>query len=259
MKSRSNALRLAERGVPVFPCREDKAPLIGPDTDEHGEKIPRTGGFYQATTDHQQVREWWSQWPDALIGVPTGPKFVVLDLDLQHSEARQWYDDNRARLPLTRQHITRRGGRHLLFRPHEAIRCTAGKIHAKVDTRGQVGFIIWWPSTGLEVQHAKVLAPVPDWILKSFVQPEYVAQPIAVPATPEVAARQVEGIVRTIAAAPEGQRNHITFWGGCRLAEMTKAGLLERSTAIALAVEAAAHSGLSRFEAQRTLESAFQG
>ena len=258
MKSSSEALRLAARGVAVFPCRPDKAPLIGPDKDEFGEKIPKTGGFYQATADHQQVEEWWKQWPNALIGVPAGLKFVVLDLDLQHTEAQLWLDENRARLPLTRKHATRSGGRHLLFKPHNTVRCTAGKIHPHVDTRGHGGFIIWWPACGLEVLHANVLAPVPDWILKTLSKPECAPQPITLPPTPEIAARQVEGIVRTIAGAPEGQRNAVTFWGGCRLAEMTKAGLIGRNTAIAVAVEAAARSGLPRWEAQRTIESAFQ-
>ena len=87
------ALDLARR-LPVFPCKvADKTPYT-------------THGFLDATTDPTRIRCWWSHWPDALIGVPTGIKFVVVDVDLQHSEAQHWYA--RANLPLTRKHETRR-------------------------------------------------------------------------------------------------------------------------------------------------------
>jgi hypothetical protein len=76
--------------------------------------------------------------------------------------------------------------------------------------------------------------------------------------TTQTAARQLTGLIRTIAEAPHGQRNHLVFWSGCRLAEMVAAGLLSRATAIGLAIEAASRAGLSRIEAQRTLESAFE-
>ena len=93
----TTALRLASRGHSVFPCiPETKAPLIA-------------GGFKNATTDAKIIKNWWHQRQDALIGVPTGHKFVVIDADLQHSEAVQWY--GRANLPLTRTHATRSGGR----------------------------------------------------------------------------------------------------------------------------------------------------
>jgi Bifunctional DNA primase/polymerase, N-terminal len=41
------ALKLARRGVPVFPCRADKVPLV---------KLG--SGFKDATTDPDLIREW---------------------------------------------------------------------------------------------------------------------------------------------------------------------------------------------------------
>ena len=64
------ALGYAARGWPVFPCADNKRPLV-PGESSLGAK---DGGLYLATTDEAQIRAWWKRWPRALIGVPTGPK-----------------------------------------------------------------------------------------------------------------------------------------------------------------------------------------
>jgi hypothetical protein len=84
------AVELAEHGLPVFPCvnqprgPEDKRPLTA-------------HGFKDASCDPDLVRKWWARWPDALVGVPTGIRFVVIDIDLKHDDAQQWYDQHRSR------------------------------------------------------------------------------------------------------------------------------------------------------------------
>jgi hypothetical protein len=79
------ALDYARRGIPVFPCkRATKAPLT-------------RRGFNDATTDKQKIREWWGQWPHAMIGIATGRTsgIDVLDLDLKPDE----YIDGRQEMP----------------------------------------------------------------------------------------------------------------------------------------------------------------
>jgi hypothetical protein len=239
------ALALAQQNLLVFPC-------VNAPTNRERDKKPLTEhGFHDASTDQQIICQWWRRWPNALIGVPTGPRFVVVDVDLQHREAQEWYA--RANLKVTRIHLTRSGGRHILFQPHDGVRNSQGKIWPHVDTRGRGGYIIWWPAEGFEVINAGMLAPVPNWIVRKLNPPA--------PNKPrrcesfKSSDGKLAGILRAIARAQEGTRNSVTFWGACRLAEMVAAGALSDSQALALIIEAASRAGLPPTEATRTAQS----
>ena len=78
------ALKLAALGFKVFPCRN--AP-----SENEGHKRPLTQhGFKDATTDATQIERWWSKFPEALIGMPTGivTGIAVLDLDKKKRQRR---------------------------------------------------------------------------------------------------------------------------------------------------------------------------
>ena len=63
------ALWYAHQGIPVFPCQP-------------GGKAPATThGLHDATTDEAQVITWWQATPQANIGLPTGHRFDVVDID----------------------------------------------------------------------------------------------------------------------------------------------------------------------------------
>ena len=109
----SAALAHAAAGRPVFPCARNKKPLIPRAKGGHG--------LHDATRDRDQIIRWWSQSPEALIGMPTGraSRLWVLDVDL-HGEVRG--DESLAdlergngRLPNTVQSITPSGGYHFFF------------------------------------------------------------------------------------------------------------------------------------------------
>jgi hypothetical protein len=123
------ALALAAKGIAVFPCKE----TIEPATGKPSKKPYTLNGFKDASTDPAIITAWWKQWPEALVGVPTGVKFVVLDADLQHAEAQGWY--GKANLPLTRTHVTHSGGRHLFFKPLADFQCSDRARHRYTRSR----------------------------------------------------------------------------------------------------------------------------
>jgi Bifunctional DNA primase/polymerase, N-terminal len=233
MSALDHALRLAARGMACFPCNEHKRPTC-------------LHGFKDATANETDLRQLWQRFPGVLVGVPTGEKFVVIDADLQHQPAQEWYA--RANLPATRTHITKSGGRHLLFKPHPDFKCSAGKIWKNVDGRGIGGYIIWWPTTGLEVLHRDLLADVPGWIIRRLT-----ILPVPRPSGSTVASgRKIDALICKLLSAPQGQRNGVAFWVGCRLAE---AGLSENDV-VALVSDAGMRVGLGHHEACKTARSA---
>jgi hypothetical protein len=239
----SAALDLAMRGYPVFPC------------SERSKKPTTPNGFKDASANPEEVRRLWRDHPGGLIGVPTGNAIGldVLDLDFgRHQEARDWWRENRQRVPRTRVHRTRSGGLHLLFQHHDLVHCTAGKIRLGVDTRGDGGYVIWWPAVGQAILSDTPPAPWPDWLLSEFrPKPQPRCRSIVRVPSNHLLAK----LVQMTAGAREGERNCLTFWCACRAGEMVATGLLSATTAIAVIAEAATRAGLPRGEAERTARS----
>lgn len=168
MTPADHAVYLAANGIPVFPCwpeghgnRPDGRPYY---------KSPRIAGWQvHASTDLSQVMGWWSQWPDALVAVPTGSRsgLYVLDLDVKPEEGI----DGRVSAqplqpPVTRINHTLTGGQHRLYRlPTTGTAHTdAGMLGAGIDRRGDGGYIIWWPAHGGAVTEGPI-ADCPQWMV----------------------------------------------------------------------------------------------
>lgn len=234
MSPLSEALKLARGGVPSFPCRSDKRPSC-------------TRGFKDATADPAVLRRLWRQCPGTLVGVPTGSVsgFDVLDVDdARHSEAAEWVEKYKSKLPPTRVHETRSGGRHILFRAHESLRNTAGRIALGIDTRASGGYIIHWPSAGCRVLSDAPIAPWPAWLLTLLAPPPPTirARGLAnIKLSRSAMTRRVAGLLRIVASAPDGKQNNTLYWAGCRAAEMADPEAVGR-----LIVEAAVSAGMNR-------------
>jgi hypothetical protein len=244
------AQKLAAKGLPVFPCKNR------PGTED--DKAPLTArGFHDASTNPNHIANWWWRWPDALIAVPTGIRFDVLDADLQHVEAREWLA--KQDLPPTRIHHTRSGGRHFLFRPNARNRCTASAIAPHIDTRGAGGYIIWWPAHGFPIENADLLAEAP-----AFAVPP--AAPRATvpfrrrrgPIRAAFVGREIERLVGMASAALNGTRDNTTFFVACRLCEMGGEGLIDLGEAEQLVIAAAATNGLGAAVGAKKFQSALR-
>jgi hypothetical protein len=149
-------LDLAKR-YPVFPCRRrDEKDTTG---RIQKAKSPLTrNGFKDASQDEAMIRRWWGNYPDALVGVPTGSRtnLAVLDFDARvaDDQAQDWLSENQSIITATRVHQTGggSGGRHYLFQTPAGVKIrggasvTLGKVRrGGLDIRAEGGYVIWWP------------------------------------------------------------------------------------------------------------------
>jgi hypothetical protein len=150
------ALQYLSKGWSVIPIGDDKKPLIR--WEEYQRRLPT----------EEEIRAWWSQWPNANIGIVTGAisKLVVVDIEK---------DGNCEGLTPTVISRTGGGGFHYYYQhPGGVIKNSVKNLADKVDIRGDGGYAVAPPSmhkTGnryeWEVGPDDVdLAPLPDEIIK---------------------------------------------------------------------------------------------
>lgn len=187
------ALDYAKRGLPVFPIHsptsDGQCDCGNPKCQGNGRaKHPRTAnGHLDATTDAVQIREWWDQWPNANIGMPTGERsgVFVLDIDVDPGDPKKGKPpvDGYAELkrllnecgslPKTPKTRTGRGGEQRFYRyPDTPVKNSTSKIGHGLDIRGEGGYVILPPSRNLYGDYswlrdpdARPFAKAPQWFL----------------------------------------------------------------------------------------------
>ena len=93
-----HALRYAVRRWHVFPVhwpRDGVCSCGKPDCGTSSAKHPLTpNGLKDATTNPEQIRNWWTRWPYANIGIVTGKVsgIVVVDVDPEKGGMESWAD-----------------------------------------------------------------------------------------------------------------------------------------------------------------------
>lgn len=247
------ALTLAAAGHPVFPCvPSGKSPLT-----RHG--------YLDATTDASLIRTWWSRWPAANIGSPTGQpnRYDVVDIDVRPS-GDGWFAFRRARRAglldgWIRAVRTPSGGLHLYFPGTDQRNGSIPRAH--IDFRGVGGYVLVPPSRTVVSgrpaayrvfwRNAGVARAVSWNALKDLLdQRPTAAKPSNNPvgSGAEVMIDRLQNWLRT---QPEGNRNAALFWAACRAAELDIRDLGPLITA-------AVASGLPTKEAAATVASAYR-
>jgi hypothetical protein len=195
-------------GWPVFPCQWQ---------GEHRKQPLTPNGFKDATCDPVQIIAWWTRWPLALIGVPTGkPSGInVLDIDCKNGK---WgfdalYDLGRVILDDTVLAHTSSGGSHVYYAMGEQpIPSTRDQLGSGLDTRGEGGYIIVpSPSSGYawDPHHALgevELLPAPLWLIPSEPQREPAKPVERAQGLSPYAEAAVDSACSNIVRAPNGKQ-----------------------------------------------------
>jgi putative DNA primase/helicase len=163
------ALRYVEHGWSVFPVSpSSKKPLVK-------WKLYQT---HRASED--QIRAWWTQFPDANIGVVTGKisGISVLDIDEKPEEGKHGKATFFAlvarykEMPTTLLQDTGSGGVHLIFAYSPQAAQGASCYGPDLDGRNDGGMIVVAPSRSSKGQYewrsdpfTTPLAPMPQWLL----------------------------------------------------------------------------------------------
>jgi hypothetical protein len=239
------AVALAMRGIPVFPCRDDKSPLT-------------LHGFRDAVSDPKQARALFLRYPGArLVGIVTGlaSGLTIVDID---PDGFPWMSRNLRRLEPTQINQTRRGY-HLVYQtPDPPVRNSVGVLARGVDIRGEGGCCTYWPAVGLPIRSPGPPAPFPKWIIQALARIKAKREAAFLARSERMASHGGGGggnggdpaaLERFVSRLGVGTRNQGVFWAACRAGET---GLRDAEGAL---VRAAMTAGLDAIEATRTVRS----
>ena len=136
------ALAYASEHLSVFLLRRgSKAPLIS--------RAEGGRGFYDATTDAEQIEAWWERYPEANIGIRTGAAsgVLVIDVDPRHGGSLEAVYERFPELRETWAAQSANGGWHLYVR-YPGFEVTSGQhaLGQGVDVKCDGGYIVAHPS-----------------------------------------------------------------------------------------------------------------
>ncbi|MEX2134557.1 MAG: bifunctional DNA primase/polymerase [Acidimicrobiia bacterium] len=127
-----------------------------------------------ATED--ELRHWWTLWPEANVGVVTGSVSGVATIDI---DPRHGGDETLTRLegfPPTLESVTGGGGRHLWYaRPDREL--PSVELDVGVELKAEGGLIVAPPSRHASGQsyrwlnYSHELAPLPRWVSHLAIDP----------------------------------------------------------------------------------------
>lgn len=132
MTMRAAAHALAARGFLIFPIKAGcKSPPLIPAWQK------------AATSDQKQIVSWWTQWPDANIGIHCDD-LCVIDVDPKKGGYERLEKlEQEIQLDATLEVETPSGGRHIYYRsPATAVANRVDALGTGVDIRGKGGYVL---------------------------------------------------------------------------------------------------------------------
>jgi len=146
----NHALQYLSKSKSVIPVGKDKTPLV------------EWKQFTQRLATEDEVRGWWTKYPEANIGIITGKisNITVVDIDKKSGglETLKTLD-----LPDTLISQTGGGGMHYFYQYQEGMNNRAG-VYQGVDIRGEGGYVVVAPSLHVSGERYK-------WISTTMIAP----------------------------------------------------------------------------------------
>jgi hypothetical protein len=143
MPTAMDAIKLARLGLSVIPVA----------SDANGKRaLTKWKPYQERRATEDEIRRWWRRWPEAAVGIVTGPisGVVVVDIDPRHGGDKAWRDLiwRHGSPEWTWRAFTPSSGEHWYFRlPQGASwRNTAGIIGPGIDSRAAGGLVLAPPS-----------------------------------------------------------------------------------------------------------------
>ncbi len=261
------------QGWPVFPCRSLAEEHVDQATGEIitlGEKTPLTpNGFKGATRFPRIIERWWSDWPNAAVGLPTGEKtsFFALDIDNKPGGANgfDWLAEMEAEhgpLPDTARVTSPNGGLHIYFKYVVGTR-NRGALGAGVDIRSEGGYVLAAGSTMANGRSYKwetdtrEIADAPAWLLDLLLPksaPAHTQYSLSAATNNAYVDAAVDRELADLAGAPMGSRNNALNDAAFSIGTIVGAGALGEAEARALLQDVARGWGRDWSRCCKTIE-----
>jgi putative DNA primase/helicase len=136
---------------------------------------------HEATIDATIITQWWSQWPNANIGIATGEKSGIFVLDVDgpkhgtneakgidgNESLKELLDDHGGSIPDTVEAITPTGGRHILFKYPDGVIIpnSSNSLGDGLDVKSTNGYMVAAPSIVPAGEYVWECSSRPDEVL----------------------------------------------------------------------------------------------
>ncbi len=140
---------LGWRVIPLHGIVDGKCTCSGKGRCKPGKHPRMDGGYKRGTSAPEQIRKWWSDWPDANVGVCTGLRsgIVVIDVDGDKgASSLEALEAEHGPLPATTTAVTGRG-RHIYLRiPQGRSIPSRNGLRPGIEMKSSGGYVVAPPS-----------------------------------------------------------------------------------------------------------------